>query len=98
MIDIRQTDEFTEWLSKLRDRSAKVRITNRLLRVSGGNLGDYKSLGKDLFELRFTYGPGYRLYFTRQGDALVLLLVGGDKSTQTKDIKKAREIMKGLEE
>ncbi len=96
MIDIRQTDEFTKWFSDLRDRAAKVRITDRLLRVSGGNPGDYKSLGENLFELRLTYGSGYRIYFTRQGNEIILLLIGGDKSKQIRDIKKAREILKGL--
>lgn len=98
MLDIRQTDDFAKWLFKLKDRAAKARIIERLDRASSGNLGNYKSLGAGLFELRLTYGPGYRLYFAREGDVIVVLLIGGDKSTQNRDIEKAREILKGLQQ
>lgn len=97
MIDIRQTDDFTKWLSKLKDRAAKARIAERLDRVALGNLGDHKSLGSGLFELRLTFGPGYRVYFSREGDTIVILLIGGDKSSQAKDIQKARQILEGLD-
>ena len=95
-MDIRQTDDFTKWFAKLKDRTAKARIVERLDRLGLGNLGDYRSLGVGLYELRLPYGPGYRLYFSREGDVIVVLLIGGDKSTQDKDIQKAREILKGL--
>lgn len=84
-------------MAKLKDRTVKVRIADRLERVELGNLGDYKALGDGLYEFRIAYGPGYRLYFSRQGDTIVVLLAGGDKSSQTRDIGKAREILKGLD-
>ncbi|MBF0622841.1 MAG: type II toxin-antitoxin system RelE/ParE family toxin [Magnetococcales bacterium] len=82
---------FSKWLSSLRDRQATRRIRTRLNRVRLGNLGDHKSLGGGVFELRLPYGPGYRVYFGREGNTLVLLLCGGDKSTQSKDIAIARQ-------
>ena len=97
MYVVRESDEFTKWLSRLNDRSAKARIAVRLSRIAQGNLGDYKSLGNNLFEFRITYGPGYRLYFSRAGQTIVVLLMGGDKSSQSRDIDKARNILKGLE-
>lgn len=82
---------FAEWLDSLRDRKAKAKIKERLKRVSLGNLGDYKSVGEGVFELRIDYGPGYRVYFGFRGSTIVLLLLGGDKSTQEQDIGKAQE-------
>ena len=82
---------FTEWLNSLRDRRARVRIQFRLRRVSSGNLGDYRSVGEGVYELRIDYGPGYRVYFGQVGTTIVLLLCGGDKSTQAADIRKAKE-------
>ncbi|MEM8652321.1 MAG: type II toxin-antitoxin system RelE/ParE family toxin [Pseudomonadota bacterium] len=96
MYEVLETPEFTKWFKKLRDRTARVRILDRLERVELGNLGDHKSLGEALFELRLTYGPAYRLYFTIRDDTIVVLLMGGDKSTQDRDIQKAREILEGL--
>ena len=75
-----------------------MRIADRLERVALGNLGDCKALGEGLFEFRIAHGPGYRLYFSRHGDTIVVLPAGGDKSLQTRDIGRAREILKGLDQ
>ena len=80
-------------MRSLRDKAAQARIFNRIRNVELGNLGDYKTLGGGLFELRVHHGPGYRLYFTRSGETLVFLLAGGEKSTQGKDIPRARKLM-----
>lgn len=82
---------FDEWLDALRDRRAKAKIRARLDRVEDGNLGDYKSLGDGVFELRINYGSGYRLYFAQEGKTIILLLCGGDKNTQEYDINQAKE-------
>jgi putative addiction module killer protein len=84
---------FDSWLRSLRDKAVQARIFNRIRNVELGNLGDYKTLGGGLFELRVHHGPGYRLYFTRSGETLVFLLAGGEKSTQAKDILRARKLM-----
>lgn len=84
---------FDAWLRSLRDRAAQARIFNRIRNVEMGNLGDHKALGGGLFELRVHHGPGYRLYFAREGDAVIFLLAGGDKSSQSKDIARARKLM-----
>ncbi|TVP61262.1 MAG: type II toxin-antitoxin system RelE/ParE family toxin [Nodularia sp. (in: Bacteria)] len=89
---------FAEWLDGLRDRIAKAKIKERLKRVSLGNLGDYKSVGEGVFELRINYGSGYRVYFGQIGTTIVLLLLGGDKSSQEKDIYKAQEYWAEYEE
>jgi putative addiction module killer protein len=81
---------FTEWLEALRDPTARAHIKVRLDRVRLGNFGDYKSVGRGVFELRVNYGPGYRVYFGQIGSQIVVLLCGGDKSSQAKDIKKAQ--------
>ncbi len=81
---------FSEWRKGLRDRQARARILTRLNRVRLGNFGDCKPLGDGVFELRMTFGPGYRVYFGREGEQVVLLLCGGDKSTQSKDIERAK--------
>ena len=94
---IQQTEVFTKWLHKLKDIKGKVSIIRRIERAKNGNFGDFKSLGSDVYELRITVGPGYRVYYTLRGDELVILLVGGDKSTQTKDIEKAKNIKEELE-
>ncbi len=90
---IRSDDKipFAEWIESLRDNQAEIIINKRLDRVSSGNLGDYKSVGEGVCELRIKYGPGYRVYFGQIGTTIVLLLCGGDKSTQDKDIAKAIE-------
>ena len=88
------TDErspFSEWRDSLRDRRARGKIRARLDRVEEGNLGDYKSVEEGVFELRIDYGSGYRLYFGQEGSTIIILLCGGDKSTQAQDIRKAQE-------
>lgn len=82
---------FEEWLNSLRYVKARRKIKLRLDRVSLGNLGDYKSVGEGVYELRIDYGGGYRIYFGQNGITLIILLCGGDKSTQNKDIRKAKE-------
>ena len=82
---------FEQWLESFRDIRAKARIDNRLRRVRLGNLGDYKSLGAGVYELRIDYGPGYRIYFGQIGSTIIILLCGGDKSSQTQDIRKAKD-------
>ena len=88
---------FDKWLTKLKDRLAKARILVRIKKVENGNLGEYRSVGRGVSELKINYGPGYRLYFTRKGDTVIWLLCGGDKSSQQRDIKRAQEILKELE-
>ncbi|MFN6470827.1 MAG: type II toxin-antitoxin system RelE/ParE family toxin [Nostoc sp. SerVER01] len=85
---------FDEWLDTLRDRRAKAKIRARLDRVEDGNLGDCKSVGEGVWELRIDYGPGYRIYFGQEGITVIILLCGGDKSTQEQDIVKAQEYWK----
>jgi len=89
---VEKTIEFDKWLRKLRDKSARARILFRLQRVESGNLGDVKAIGYGLSEMRIHHGKGYRVYYKVVGKKVILLLVGGDKSTQDKDIEKAREI------
>ena len=96
MIKVLQTAIFSAWLSDLRDRESRARIVARIRRIEQGNLGDVKSLGSGLGEVRIHHGPGYRLYFCRRGETLVILLCGGDKSAQERDIARARELLKGL--
>ncbi len=84
------TEPFTTWLEGLRDPLVRRRILVRLRRVEQGNYGDYKTVQDGVYELRFTFGPGYRVYFGEDGDTLVVVLGGGDKSTQSKDIEKAK--------
>lgn len=92
MVEIKRTSEFADWLNSLRDQVAVARITNRIDRLVLGNAGDAKSVGGKVSELRIDYGPGYRVYFTRKGNTVVVLLCGGDKSTQERDIKRAKQI------
>ena len=89
---------FREWLYGLHDRAAFARITIRLERVELGNLGDHKSVGAGVLELRITHGPGYRVYYALDGNQVVLLLIGGDKSTQTRDIEAAKAYWKDHQE
>jgi len=97
MFTVRQTQEFQNWLDALRDVRAQVRIAARLRLAEAGNLGDWKPVGDDVSEMRVDFGLGYRLYFTRRGSILIVMLAGGDKSTQARDIKRAQRILKLLE-
>lgn len=97
MYTLLQTEEFQAWLDGLRDFRAQVRIAARLRLAEAGNLGDWKSVGDEVSEMRVDVGPGYRLYFTRRGNVLIVMLAGGDKSTQSRDIKRAKRILKELE-
>ena len=94
---LRQTEEFQNWLDGLKDRRAQIRIVARLRLAEAGNLGDWKSVGGDVSEMRVDVGPGYRLYFTRKAHLLIVMLAGGDKSMQKRDIKRAQQIVKQLE-
>ena len=91
-----QTDAFRDWLDALRDLDARKRIVRRILRLEAGLFGDAKSVGAGISELRIDHSPGYRLYFIRRRGELVILLCGGDKSTQDSDIRRAREIAASL--
>ena len=93
MIEIHKTDEYEQWFMKLKDRTARARINARIKRASLGNLGDIKALGNGVSEMRIMYGPGYRIYLTQKDAELIILLAGGDKSTQTDDIAKAKRIV-----
>lgn len=84
-------EPFVDWIEALKDSIGRAQVTNRLNRVSIGNRGDCKSVGDGVHELRIHYGPGYRVYFAEQQDTIVLLLLGGSKRTQTKDIEKAKQ-------
>jgi putative addiction module killer protein len=96
MIEICQTKTFMEWRAGLRDAVARKRIGARIDRLSFGNFGDAKSVGEGVSELRLDFGPGYRIYFVQRGDVLVILLCGGDKSTQARDIAKAKRLAQEL--
>ena len=91
-VEVFKSETFDAWFSSLRDRRAKVRIAARIDRVSLGNFGDVKPVGSGVSELRIDYGPGYRVYFTRRGLAIVLILCAGDKRTQSEDIELAIDI------
>ena len=97
MIEVRQTTVFGRWLRDLRDIQAKARINARIRRVSLGLIGEVKPVGDGVSELRIDYGPGYRLYFIRQGEAVLLLLVGGDKGSQDRDIRRAKAMATELD-
>jgi putative addiction module killer protein len=97
MFAVRQTQEFQDWLDSLKDFRAQVRIAARLRLAEAGSLGDWKPVGGEVSEMRVDVGPGYRLYFTRRGTILIVMLAGGDKSTQARDIKRAQRVLKQLE-
>ena len=96
MIEIRQTDAYDNWFRKLRDRVAKSRILIRIKRMSAGNPGDVRPVGGGVSELRIDYGPGYRVYFVAVDPELTVLLLGGDKSTQQRDIDRALDLAREL--
>jgi putative addiction module killer protein len=91
--EIKTTEIFDKWLSSIKDKTTKSRILARLARVENGNFGDHKEIERRLFELRFFFGSGYRIYYTKQGSTIILLLNGGDKSTQQKDITQAEKLL-----
>ena len=96
VIELNYTERFQKWVSGLRDRQAYARIAVRLERMSQGNLGDFKSVGEGVSEARIPYGPGNRLYFVQRGETLIVLLCGGDKSSQAADIKTALSLAKEI--
>ena len=96
MLQIKQTETFRKWERKLKDQRAKALIAARLFRLANGLAGDVTPVGRGLSELRIHYGAGYRIYFKQQGDELIILLCGGDKSTQQQDIKLATQLNKEL--
>lgn len=97
MIEVRKTAAFSDWMAKLRDHRARAKIAARIDRLAFGNPGDVESVGEGVSELRIHSGPGYRVYFVRRGRALIVLLCGGDKTTQTQDIKAAKMLAANLE-
>lgn len=96
MLEVRQTAAYAAWFAALRDRAAKVRIDIRIRRLSLGNPGDVKPVGEGVSELRVDYGPGYRVYFIQKGGEYVVLLAGGDKATQDRDIRLAKALARDL--
>jgi putative addiction module killer protein len=97
LIEVRQTTRFATWLAGLRDERARARILKRLDRAKGGNLGDVAPVGEGVSEMRIFYGPGYRVYFIQRGSELIVLLCGGDKSTQAADIDEAKALAGEIE-
>lgn len=97
MLSIRTTDIFDAWFARLRDAKARVRIQVRIDRLSMGNPGDVRPVGEGVSELRIDYGPGYRVYYVQRGSVLVVMLCGGDKSSQSSDIKQAKAIAAQLD-
>ena len=96
MIEIRKTDGFARWLDGLRDTRARAKIQARIERLAFGNPGDVRPVGEGVSELRIDYGPGYRVYYKTVGPEIVILIAGGDKSTQSADIKTARRLARNL--
>jgi putative addiction module killer protein len=93
MTEVRQTEEFSGWLHRLRDANAVARIVGRIRRMEMGNPGDTRGVGHGILEMRIDYGPGYRIYYVYRGAQIVILLCGGDKRTQSKDIKRAQKLV-----
>ena len=96
MIEIRKTDSFAKWIDSLSDIRAKARILVRIERLAAGNPGDARAVGEGISELRINYGPGYRVYYKKIGQTLIVLLAGGDKRTQSRDIKAAKRLVESL--
>jgi putative addiction module killer protein len=96
MVDIQKTELFAKWLDKLHDIRARAYILVRIKRLTAGNPGDVKPVGEGVSELRINYGPGYRVYYKQFGESIIILLAGGNKSTQTKDIKTALRLAQNL--
>ena len=95
-MEVRKTEEFSKWLDGLNDIQARARVLVRIERLARGNPGDFKAIGEGVSELRLHYGPGYRVYYKQRGSELVILLAGGDKSSQSKDIKIALRLARNL--
>jgi putative addiction module killer protein len=98
LIEVRRTHEFAEWLIVLKDRQGRAKILTRVDRLTDGNPGKHRSVGEGVLELKIDFGPGYRVYYINRGGVLIVLLCGGDKSTQTKDIRRAKELAVMIEE
>ena len=98
MVEVRQTERFVRWLEGLRDLRGRAKVLARIERLIGGNQGDVKPVGAGVSELRINYGPGYRVYYLQRGTALIILLAGGDKSSQAKDIDEALFLADNLTE
>jgi putative addiction module killer protein len=96
MVEVRQTEEFSAWLHRLRDANAGARIVARIRRMEQGNPGDTRSVGQGIMEMRIAYGPGYRVYYLHRGARIVILLCGGEKRTQWQDIKRAQMLAETL--
>ena len=96
MVEIRKTEHFAKWLDGLKDIRARARILVRIERLASGNPGDVKPVGEGVSELRIDYGPGYRVYYKKQGQIVIILLAGGDKRTQSKNIKTALRLARNL--
>ena len=96
MFEIRKTEVYVKWLDSLRDVRARARVLVRVERLAAGNLGDVRPVGEGVSELRIDYGPGYRVYFKKQGRTIVVLLAGGDKRTQSQDVKTALRLARNL--
>ena len=96
MLELRKTEEYAKWLNNMRDIRARARVQARVERLAAGNPGDVSPVGEGVSELRIDYGPGYRVYFKKQGETSVVLLTGGDKRTQTGDIKRALQLADNL--
>ena len=96
MLEIRKTESYAQWIDNLRDLQARARVQVRIERLVAGNPGDVRAVGEGVSELRIDYGPGYRVYFTKRGREVVILLAGGDKTTQSADIKAALRLARNL--
>ena len=96
MIEVRKTEVYARWLDGLQDARARARVLVRVERLAAGNPGDVKPVGEGVSELRIDYGPGYRVYFKKQGRMIVILLAGGDKRTQSEDVKTALHLARNL--
>jgi putative addiction module killer protein len=94
MYSVIETEAFSDWLAQLKDRATRIRLIRRLDKARRGNLGDIKALGDGVFEMREVFGPGWRMYYVERSGAIILMLGGGNKSSQTRDIERARQLAK----